>query len=142
MNKLVKNSSLIKDILFIILGSVLVLTSLSVYILSIVPYDGGFDASLDYLVILICSIIFLVYCIYAIVKSERNLTIPRILTLGLCSSIGGLYSLGVFFKAMTKALAKGKEFVYTSYQMYLYIGIVALILTLIAVFEYLETKKD
>ena len=69
MNKLVKNASLIKDILFIILGSVLVLTSLSVYILSIVPYDGGFDASLDYLGILICSSIFLVYCIYAIVKS-------------------------------------------------------------------------
>ena len=142
MNSLKKNATMIKQILYVFLASVLVITSLSVYILSISVYEGGFDANVDYLVIMIVSIIFLVYCIYAIVKSEKDLTIPRIITLALTSAIGGLYTLGVFFKALNKAIVKGKEFIYTDYQLYLYIGIVALTLTAIAVFQYLETKKD
>lgn len=142
MNKLKKNATMIKQILYVFLASVLVLTSLTVYILSIEAYEGGFDANVDYLVIMIVSIIFLTYCIYSIVKPDNNQIMPRIITLALTSSIGGLYSLGVFFKALNKAIVKGVEFVYTSYQLYLYIGIVALTLTAIAVFQYLETKKD
>ncbi len=142
MNKLKKNATMIKQILYVFLASVLVLTSLTVYILSIEAYEGGFDANVDYLVIMIVSIIFLTYCIYSIVKSDKNQIMPRIITLALTSSIGGLYSLGVFFKALNKAIVKGKEFIYTDYQLYLYIGIVALTLTAIAVFQYLETKKD
>ena len=58
MNSLKKNATVIKQVLFVVLASILVLTSLSVYILSIEVYEGGFDASVDYLVIMIISIIF------------------------------------------------------------------------------------
>jgi len=142
MNKLKKNATTIKQILFVSLAAVLFLTSLTVYILSIEAYDGGFDASMDYLVFMVLSLVFLIYTVYAIIKSDKDLTMARILTLGLCGAIGGLYSLGVFFRSLAKVLSKGNEFVFTDYQIYLYAGIVGLILTVIAFFQYLEAKKD
>lgn len=142
MNKLKKNATTIKQILFVFLAGVLFLTSLTVYILSIEAYEGGFDASMDYLVFTVLSIIFLIYTIYTVVKSDKDLTMPRILTLGLCSAVGGLYSLGIFFKSLAKIISKGDVFVFTDYQLYLYAGIVGITLTIIAFFQYLEAKKD
>ena len=135
-DKLIKHSSTIRQLLFVFLAAVLVVTSLSVYILSIEVYDGGFDASTDYLVYLILSTIILIYSIYVIVRPNGNLVMGRIITLGLTSTIGGLYSLGQFFKKLTKGSA------YVDIQLYLYMGIICVTLVAIAVFEYLETKKD
>ena len=135
-DKLIKNSTTIKQLLFVFLASVLVITSLTVYILSIVAYEGGFDANVDYLVYLILSIIILIHSIYGIVRPNGNLVYAKILTLGLVSSIGGLYSLGQFFKKLTKG------YDYVDIQLYLYMGIICLILVAIALFEYLETKKQ
>lgn len=142
MNKLKENATLIKELLFVFLATVLVITSLTVYILSINVSEYGFDANLDYLTFLIIAIIFLVYTILVIVKKEMNEKFGKIFTLGLCSCIGGLYSIGIFFKKISSALVNKTEFIYTDNQLYLYVGIVCMILTAISIFQYFEYKNN
>ncbi len=105
---------------FIILAGIIsFIISLILYIKSYELYqdEWGTDISFntDYLVALMLSILIIVYGICSIKKLfEIKLFIKLV-----SSSILTFYSLGIFFKA----ISKGKEFV--SFQNYLYIGLVA-----------------
>lgn len=134
--KIKENAQLIKKILMIVLASILVITSLALYIQSIESYDGGFDSNLDYVVALIISIAILSFILYTsfgknvdYVKSKNSLLIT-------ITTVSSCYSLGVFFKG----LAKGKEF--QGLQVYLYFGIVTLILLIIGILNNIEKKKN
>lgn len=129
-----KNNQLIIKILFIVLGAVLFLTSLSLFIQSIYVYDGGFEANQDYVVSMLISAIILVYTIYNL-KGKKLREAKNYVILS-TSIIISAYSLGKFIKA----LVKGKKFV--DNQVYLYAGLVALVLLLIGIFEYLDIKKN
>ncbi len=136
MNKIKENSALIKKILFIVLAGVLFITSLTLFIQSIESYDGGFDANKDYVVCMIISLIILAYAIYLLISKNQNSTLGRQITIGTSCAIACAYSLGVFFKG----IAKGKE--YAGIQIYLYAGIVTLLVLFIVGLDYLESKKS
>ena len=118
--------------------------SLYLFIKSYAKYSDeyGTDISFneDYLIALFVMIIFTVYTAYNLFsKSVRD-----------CSSIVGLsisalisfYSLGHFFKALFKALNKGKEFIFTSYQNYLYIGLFTLFIFIAYVIKPYQEFKN
>ena len=137
MNKIKENASLIRNILMIVLASVLVITSMALYFQSIEAYDGGFDSNLDYVIATLISIAILAFTIYAIVcKDKNNLNGAKNTLLSTTSFLVTGYSLGKFIKG----LVKGKEF--AELQIYFYAGIVALILVSICVINYIESKKD
>ena len=61
MKQLKKNSEFIKRSLIILFASILIAVSIVLFSLSIEPYDGGFDADMDYVVLMFCGLSLLVY---------------------------------------------------------------------------------
>ncbi len=111
-----------------------------------VENDGwGTDVSTneDLLIGLLVSIIILTYSIINLVskKTEEEIQFSKYVSFSVATGLISLYSFGKFFKVLGKTLSKGKEFVFTDYQTYLYLGIVLLPLLVYSIFKVLEKKK-
>lgn len=133
---------LIKNIINIVLGAFALIISFIFFIKSkeVWSDDYGTDISFnnDYVVAMIISVIILVHGIAQLVSSSPFTTVVCNTT---ASGVVCFYSLGVFFKPLMKALSKHVAFSFDDYQVYLYIGIFALILFVYYVVSYLEIKK-
>lgn len=142
MNKIVKNSSLLKNIMIIVIASLLCIVSLIYFIQSYSFYsdEWGTDISIDsdYLVLFLCSICILVYGIYSLVAYKKNISTKNVYfgCFGVASVLIGFYPLGIFFKSLAKEVS------YKDCQGYLYIGIIGLAVIIYLVFSYIENKKN
>ena len=119
--------------------------TLALYIKSYSFYqdEWGTDISFnsDYLVVMLIAITMIVHTSYTLLNKGNKE--QRYLVAGtLSTALASFYPLGVFFKALFKAMNKGKVFEYASYQGYLYIGIFALCLFVYFLIGYIESKKE
>lgn len=141
MKKLIKNSELIKRVLLVVMASMLTILSLVMLSISYESYNDGYGTDIsidmDYLVLALCGIAFLVYGVYSIIAYKKNYSTQSAYygTLGIISVLLSFYPLGVFFKA----LAKEKPFL--EIQEYLYIGLLGLVFLLYLLFTYLSDKN-
>ncbi|MDE6407740.1 MAG: hypothetical protein K2K48_00490 [Anaeroplasmataceae bacterium] len=138
MKQLKKNSELIKRILIILLSLVLMISSITIFALSLETYEGGFDADMDSIVLFFCGVALLVYGIYSVYALKKGCSMQTIYygCFGAISVLMGFYPLGVFFKAM----AKNKPFIEN--QEYLYIGILGIIMIAYLIFSYISEHKE
>ncbi len=137
MNKLIKNSELIKRILLASLSLLIMIIAIVMFSLSFQNENDGWgtDVSfdMDSVVIFLCGLAFLCYSIYSIYAYKKNISC-RTAYYGAAittSALLAFYPLGVFFKAM----AKEKPFLEN--QEYLYIGILGIVLLFYLGFSYL-----
>lgn len=133
-----------KNILLIAVPALIVIFNLVMYIQSYEYYadEWGTDISFDsdYLVYMLCGIALLVP---AIIDATKGATKLEYSVSGMViGSLLGFYPLGVFFKAVFKAMEKGKPFDFAGMQMYLYIGIIGLVLLAYMIMSYIEIKKE
>lgn len=130
-----KYNKIIKRSLIILFAIIIIVFSIFNFILSIEPYDGGFEADLDYIILLMCGLSILIYGILNIYSLKKNfdLKIAYYSCFGVISVLISFYFLGCFFKA----LAKNKPFI--DNQIYLYTGLLGLIMIIYLIFRY---KKD
>lgn len=141
MKKLIKNSELIKRVLLVVMASMLTILSLVMLSISYESYNDGYGTDIsidmDYLVLTLCGIAFLIYGVYSIIAYKKNYSTQSAYygTLGTISVLLSFYPLGVFFKA----LAKEKPFL--EIQEYLYIGLLGLVFLLYLLFTYLSDKN-
>ena len=129
-------------------AGILTLFALILFCQSFQVYDDGWGTDIssneDLLVGLLVSIIILSFSILNLVtkKSEEELAKNKYISFTVATGLISLYSFGKFFKALAKAISKGKEFVFADYQVYLFLGIVLLPLVVYSVFKFLEYKKS
>ena len=140
MNKLINNSKLIKDILLIIISSLLCIFSLIFLIQSYSFYsdEWGTDISFDedYVVTLVIGVAILVYSIVNLVaKSSSTKKNCYYLSFGVASTLITFYPLGIFFKSLAK------EVPYLECQTYLYVGIIGLFFLGYVLMSYISEKK-
>ncbi len=137
MNKLIKNSELIKRCLLVGLSLILIIVSLTMFSLSFQnENDVSFD--MDSVVIFLCGLSFLCYGIYSIYAYKKKISCKTAYygAAFVTSALLAFYPLGVFFKAM----AKGKPFLEN--QEYLYVGILGVVLLIYLGFSYIaDTYK-
>ena len=139
MNKLINNSKLIKDILLIIISSLLCVFSLVFLIQSYSFYsdEWGTDISFDedYVVALVIGAAILAYSIVNLVaKSSSTKKNCYYLSFGVTSALIAFYPLGIFFKSLAKEP-------YLECQAYLYVGILGLFFLRYVLMSYLSEKK-
>ena len=129
----------IKYVIMICLSAILVVFSLVFVILSFEKYDDGYgvDYSFDYdwIMALIVSIGLIIYSLFSFrnyqkQESNKNNNIITILTL---NTLVCFYDLGVFFKALFKAISKGNKFNFSEYVYYFIFGLLFLISTIVII---------
>ncbi len=127
-----KYNEIIKRILIILFAIVILAFSISNFILSIESYDGGFDADLDYIIIFFCGLAILIYGILNIYSFKKTIDLKTTYysCFGVISVLISFYSFGCFFKS----LAKNKTFL--DNQIYLYSGLLGLIMIIYLIFSY------
>lgn len=144
MKNIKNNANFLKKILLIVVFAVLFITSLVMFIQSVALYDDGYgtdySANTDFIVVMLVSVIFIAFSIYNLV-SKKDKYPAKILSLGVSFTLISFYSLGIFFKKLAKAISKGKEFGYIENQVYLYAGIIGLIVICAVVFDYFDHKN-
>lgn len=132
------NYPLIKKILIIVLTSIIFITSTVLFIQSISAYSGeygsGFDANLDYVVVMLVSLCAVLVSIYNL-KGTKVKEVVNTTVLATSIVVSG-YSLGKFIKS----LVKGAK--YVDCQTYFYAGLVALALVAVATIEYLIYQSN
>ncbi len=138
MNKLLKT----KNILNMIIGVFVIITSLIMFIKSYEIYkdDAGTDISFnsDYVISMLIGIIIFVHGVLSMKEANKVTSIICGVT---ASFLIGLYPLGIFFKALSKALSKGATFDFIGNQTYLYTGILGLIMLGYYIVSYYYYKK-
>ncbi len=122
--------------------------SLASFIMSYEFYQDeyGTDISFneDTVVFMIIGFIVIVFSLIALFKNEKVQKELNI-TGALISAILCFYPLGVFFKALFKAISKEKEFVFADYQNYLFVGIIflcALVFMIISLVQLYKKEKE
>lgn len=154
MNK----TKLAKHILFICFGAAIFICSLVVFILSKQDsgayswelsngnefYERDFEFDMNAAIGILLSISFLIYGFYSLSQEKKNLSNEQgyKVMITLIPFLIGSYSISVFFKNLVKCIVKNKEFVYTTYQIYLYIGIIAFIFFAYGILYVLDKKKN
>lgn len=139
MNKLQK----IKLIFSIIIAGFVTTISLILFIQSFSVYkdEWGTDISFnsDYVVALLVGIALLMNAIVSIKTGSEvsNCICGITISFLIC-----FYPLGVFFKALNKAMLKNAKFDFIGNQAYLYIGILGLLILIYYIISYLEIKKN
>lgn len=133
-----------KKILNIIIGIVTIIVSLVLFIQSYQKYadESGTDISFnnDYVITLLLGIVIMVYGI--ITLKEDNAVYYNISGM-IMGFLPGAYSLGVFLKALNKAILDTKvKFDFAGHQLYLYIGIIGLLVFVFYLCGYLDNKKS
>ena len=133
--------------LFIFLASLSsLIISVVLFIQSFEKYDDGYGIdysfNLDYAVALFVSLFITLFIIYIIYCNKKNIPHQNeeyLIKIAMTSLIS-LYSLGTFFKKLFKNIAKGIELSISSYQNYLFIGIVVLFIALYYIIKYIDDK--
>jgi len=122
--------------------------SLASFIMSYEFYQDeyGTDISFneDTVVFMIIGLIVIAFSLIALFKNNKVQKELNI-TGTLISAILCFYPLGVFFKALFKAISKGKEFVFADYQNYLFIGVIflcALVFMVISLVQLYKKEKE
>jgi hypothetical protein len=148
----VKLSKLIKNLSFLASGIFVFVLGLVKYIKSASVEDYGADgkefvADNNYLIMLLVGLIVVSYFgyeLYILLTKKEAYRYASVLASITSTSLCSFYTLGVFFKALFKAMAKGKEFVFVDYSSYLFIGIIALFLLVASCANYfvLKDKKE
>ena len=105
-------------------------------------YGTSIEANEDYIIIALGALLLLIYGIYRFYKKGNTNVLYGDAILIADSSLLAFYPLGVFFKNLTKAIAKGKEFSFESYSFYLFIGIVGLSLLVYGIYKFVIDKKE
>jgi hypothetical protein len=142
-----KKSKLFAYIGLFVLALAGTITSLVFFIKSYAYYadEYGTDISFnyDYAILLIVTIMLSVYMGYKLYYYIRfNKLIARNYELAIGeTALVSFYSLGVFFKALFKAMSKKKDFDYISNQVYLYCGIFVLALCIFLVIMMFKRRK-
>lgn len=142
MNKIVKNSALIKNALIIAFGGLLTLINVIYLCQTFYFKNDGWGSSIEfnenYIFALICSVIILIYGIINLINFKKNKDNGNLVyyTFGTISFMLAFYPLGKFFKG----LAKQKEFV--SIQDYLYLSLLGFVLLAYFIFHYLAKNKN
>ncbi len=142
MNK----KELFKKIFLLSSSLISLVISFILYVKSYAYYSDeyGTDISFneDYSVAIVVSLILFGYLLYSLIqflKKEEATDLSDIIGLT-TTAIVSFYSLGKFFKNLFKAINKGKEFLFTSYQAYLYIGLVVLMLFIYFIFVIVDKR--
>lgn len=137
-----KNYNLLSKILFLVASGLFLIFSIILFAFSFESYDDGwgidFSFNTDYSLLMFLGIALTAYTAYnlfAFIKNKDIKDLPYYV-FGTLAFVGAGYNLGVFFKAMSK----GKE--YQGYQLYLYFGLVCLVLIAAIVFKYLSKKNN
>ena len=96
-------------------------------------YGTDISFNYDYAIMIIGGLILISYMAYKLyLYINKSQIINYDLEIGTTISLlVSFYTLGIFFKALFKALSKGKEFDYLGNQLYLYLGIGGLIIAII-----------
>ena len=134
----------VKKALLIAIPALIIIFNLVMYIQSYTYYsdEWGTDISFDsdYLVYILCGIALL---IPAIIDVRRgNARFQYNVSGVVIGSLLGFYPLGVFFKALFKAISKGKPFDFIENQMYLYIGIIGIVFLAYMIYSLIDYKKE
>lgn len=132
-----------KKILNIIIGITIILTSLVMFIQSFQKYSDeyGTDISFnnDYVITLLIGVIILVYGIVTFTKEITNYSNVSGMMI---SFLLGAYSLGIFLKALNKAiLDSSAKFDFVGNQLKLYIGIIASLIFAYYLISYRNEKN-
>lgn len=110
--------------------------------------EYGTDISFneDMIVVMIIGLIVALFAFVAL--SKRKEVVKEAYISGtLISAMACFYPMGVFFKSLFKSLSKKQEFDFSSYQNYLFIGIIALfvlvymIVSLVQLYKNMKAKK-
>jgi len=142
-----KKEKLFAYIGLLILGLAGFITSLVLFIKSYAYYSDeyGTDISFnyDYAVLLIVALMlsaYMGYKLYFYIRYQKIIARNYELAIGETALVS-FYSLGVFFKALFKAMSKKKDFDYVSNQVYLYCGILILALCIFLVIVMIKKRK-
>ncbi len=153
MNK----NRLIRHILFIAFAASLLITYVILYLVSKNDsgvynwtlsnnkefYERDIEFNTDYLIGALLSLFLLFYSIYDYIQDKNNKSNKQgfMVIITIMPLLMSLYSLSVFFKELVKSVVKEYDFSYKGYQMYLYLGIAAMILFFAGLFYVLENRK-
>ena len=134
-----QNSLIVASLFSFIISLILFIKSYSYY-----SDEQGTSISFNevYVIALLISLIALTYLSYKLYKSIKGVEVKGETYVKLTSTalICG-YTLGGFFKALFKALSKKVSFSFEANQVYFYIGILFLIMTVYYSFELIEKFK-
>ncbi len=133
-----------KKIINIIIGAFITIVSVVMFIQSYEKYSDEFGTDIsfnnDYVILLLIGLTILIYGIITF-KTENSLSYQ--ISGMVISSLVSFYSLGVFFKALNKAiLDKEKNFDFLDNQLYLYVGIVGALILGYYTVSYFVAKKN
>ena len=153
MNK----NRLIRHILFIAFAASLLITYVILYLVSKNDsgvynwtlsnnqefYERDIKFNKDYLVGALLSLILLFYSIYDYIEDKNNKSNKQgfMLIITIMPLLMSLYSLSVFFKELVQSVIDNYDFSYKGNQMYLYLGIAAMVLFFAGLFYVLENRK-
>lgn len=143
MNKSKNKLICIKNMFNILLGAVIIIISFILFVKSFEIYkdNSGTDISFNntYVISLLIGI---VVTIYGIIRIKNDKLIYYHISGIIISSLLGCYALGTFFKALGKAISKKRDFIFSDYQAYLYIGIVGLLILGYYITAFAISKKE
>ena len=108
------------------------------------PYLGGsgIDLNYDYVIGILAALVILFYAIHTLILESMATFKTAAISFGLANAIIVTYAFGVFFKALNKAISKGKEFDFNAYSKYLIASIsIIVVYTLVFVISYIIKKK-
>ena len=137
-----KNYKLMSKILFLVASGLFLIFAIVLFATSFESYDDGwgidFSFNKDYSLLMFLGIALTAYTAYNLYASIKNKEVNDLpyYVFGTLAVVGAGYNLGVFFKA----IAKGKD--YQSHQLYLYFGLVCLVLIVAILFKYLDKKNN
>lgn len=148
MNKYLKNKKMILfiNVFFLIVASFLLIYGLVKYIQSYSFYQDeyGTDISFnnDYLIMLLGGLMMLTYNIYSLkvnLSSHKDEYFEIFITT--FHALFSFYPLGVFFKALFKAISKNKSFDFQGNVIYLVLGLIFLIYLIISICLCIQNYK-
>lgn len=136
MNKLIKSLNIVVAASVIIFSLIMLVLSCEIY-----SDEYGTDISFNnnFLISLLVGIILLIYFIITI--KDKNYKY-YLLAYQLSSLIVGMYSIGIFLKALNKSIINNASFDFGNNQIYFYVGVIALLLFTIKLLEYFKLKND
>lgn len=143
--KYMNNLRKVKNAFKIALGAVVFLIGLILFIKSYEFADygeGGKEVTFnsDYIIIILVGVVISVLGIISFYNENKLYQTIGGIT---ASCIISFYSLGVFFKPLSKALFDAKKkFVFESYQWYLYIGLICLVLLVYYILDFFMQRKN
>ena len=153
MNKL----KLAKHIVFICFSATIFIASLVLYILSKQDsevyswtlsngkefYERDIEFDKNAVIGMLVGVSFIIYSIYTLLQAKKNLSNEKgyLVMINIVPLLVSFYSLSVFFKELVKSGVKHYEFSYAGYQLYLYIGIIALLFFAYGILNAIEYKN-